>query len=515
MEQIVEGIQKLDTIVHKRMKKKTVIIALILLFLIVLGIRLYFAFQTPFFSDSQSYFHLRQIENIAQTGLPLFDDPLSYGGRRYVFMPFFHYLMASFSLIFPLAWVAKVLPNALASSLVLVVYLCSFEITKRREYALFSAIVSGFIPLYFVETFNTLDVNTLSIPLSFLLLYLFSQISKGKKNVIYYFLTVLVISLITSPTILFIILSLIIFYFISKLENIKIEQEEVEVTLFSLLLGLWFYFLIFKKAFLNHGFGVIWQNIPPQLIDIFFRNVTVLDGVYAIGFVPLFAGMYVVYLYIFKKKNKFLYLIISVLLTTVTLLWLKLISFKLGMIYVSILLILFFGEAYKLFMDYLGKTKVHHCKILFTSLILILFFFTSFVPLTDLAKNKLDTTIANDEVLALMFLKENTREDQKVMAPLEEGHYISYFAGRKNVADLNFLQIKDASQVIDKIDTLFNTRSKIIANEVMTDVDAQYVFLSKNSQHVLEIDELATDDDTCFPPMLFYNGVKVYKSRCH
>ena len=488
------------------------------------SIRLYFAYQTPYLSDTESYFHLRQVEHIKETGLPLFTDPLSYGGRRYVFLPFYHYVIAAFSFLLPLSSVVKILPNLLASSLIFVVYLCSLEITKRREYALFSAIVSAFIPIYFVETFNSLETYALTIPLSFLLLYAFFQIAKKpeqekngnqmKNQYTRVFLFFLVILLITSASVAFIILSLVAFYFISKLENLKTEQEEVEIILFSVLLTLWFYFLVFKNAFLDHGTGIVWQNIPQKILNTVFHQVSVIEGVAAVGLVPFCAGIYIVYLNIFKKKSRPLYLIISILLTITALLWLKLISFKLGLMYISVLLIFFFGEAYKLFMSYIERTKAHRYKILFSVTILLIFVITSFLPLMSLTEDRIENTITKDEVAALIFLRENTRPDQRIAAPIEEGNYIAYFAQRKNVADTNFLQVRDASIRLEKLDTLFNTRSKIIANNIIGELDAQLIYLSKRSQKEFEIEDLAAGDEQCFPPLLLYHNVKVYRNRC-
>ncbi|MBI2665042.1 hypothetical protein HYX12_00280 [Candidatus Woesearchaeota archaeon] len=71
------------------------------IFLVTLLTRLTLAFIVPNFTY-ESYFHLRQVEHIGQTGLPLYQDGLSYGGRELVFLPLFHYLAAFFDLFLPL-----------------------------------------------------------------------------------------------------------------------------------------------------------------------------------------------------------------------------------------------------------------------------------------------------------------------------------------------------------------------------------------------------------------------------
>lgn len=540
MERFVRRMERFEEFIHQPLSQRTVIFCLFLLFIITLSIRLYYAFQTPYLSDDSSYFHLRQIEHIRETGLPLYTDALSYGGRRYLFPPLYHYILAAISFIVPLPLLIKIIPNLFATSLVIIVYLCSLELTKKKEYALFSAGISSSIPIYGAETFNTIELHTLTLPLSFLMLYLFFRLGKvlqehpssvsvhtGKgehldsvvrqpqaKRLIAVYVTLVVLFTLISPLLLFVIIALIVFYFITKLESLKTEREERELMLFSLLLPLWFYFLIYKDALLTSGFSVVRQNLPQQLLVKVFHPITILEGVRAVGIVPFFAGVYITYLYVFKKRNKFLYLLFSLLFTIIVLLWFNLISVTQGMLYISISLILLFGEAYKLFMDYLETTKLQRWKGLAIVFLLALFIFTSFLPMRDLMQKKLSSTVTSDDVGALIFLRENTRADQKILAPVQEGHYISYFAQRKNVADTNFLQINDAPQILEKIYAVFSTRSRIVATDLMTDLDARYIYLSKQSQESLNLDELATDDESCFPLMLLYNNVQVYKSRC-
>jgi len=93
------------------------------LFVLVLAIRLFIAFQSPYF-NYDAYFSLRQAEHITTTGLPLYNDPLSYGGKTQLFAPLQYYVLAFFSLILPLTLVAKIIPNIFASLLVVLIYLC-------------------------------------------------------------------------------------------------------------------------------------------------------------------------------------------------------------------------------------------------------------------------------------------------------------------------------------------------------------------------------------------------------
>ena len=120
------------------MKKITATILLLIIFLVTFVFRTYFAFQTPEFSYN-SYFSLRQIEHIEETGFPLFHDDLSFGGRTFLFPPLFLYVLSFFSLIFNASFIAKVIPNLLASLIIFPIYLSAQHITKKRIISLMGA----------------------------------------------------------------------------------------------------------------------------------------------------------------------------------------------------------------------------------------------------------------------------------------------------------------------------------------------------------------------------------------
>ena len=134
------------------MKKPLLVVGGI--FVGVLLIRLIFAFTVPEFTY-ESYFHLRQVENILETGLPFYQDPLSYGGRELAFLPFFHYLAALFGLFLPITFVAKILPNLLTALLVPITYLISKKITEHETGSFIAALIPGIPPtLYFTKRFS-------------------------------------------------------------------------------------------------------------------------------------------------------------------------------------------------------------------------------------------------------------------------------------------------------------------------------------------------------------------------
>ena len=142
----------------------------IAVFLLVLAVRLFAAFQTPYYSSDESYLHVRAVENILE-GKLLWNDPLGYGGRTLVMSPLFDAILALFSLIMPIDLVLKIIPNIFSSLLVIPAFLISYKITKTTWISLSSALLASLVPAFFSNTFNQVTPLTLAIPTFFFLAY--------------------------------------------------------------------------------------------------------------------------------------------------------------------------------------------------------------------------------------------------------------------------------------------------------------------------------------------------------
>ena len=173
------------------MEKRYVPFVLLLIFLATLGIRLFFAYQTPYFVSDRAYFHLRQVQHIQETGFPLFLDPLHAQGIVRIFLPLYDYILAVFTLFLPLELVAKIVPNLFASLLIFIVYLLVYELTRNDKLSILCAAVSGIFPLYLRETLLSVSVSSLTIPLFFLLIYFFFRRSLLGSIVVFCFLLLL------------------------------------------------------------------------------------------------------------------------------------------------------------------------------------------------------------------------------------------------------------------------------------------------------------------------------------
>src|SRR3989338_5559158 len=510
------------------MRKDHAYILLICLFAVTLTIRLYFAFSSPYFSDDESYFHLRHVEAIQENILPLFYDPLSFSGMLFVFSPLFHYIFALLTSFGSTWYITKIIPNLFATSLLVIIFVLVEEITHNKQSALFSASISAFIPVYFVETVNSLSPRALLIPLSFLFLFCFYKIQE-KKYATFYTVLLCILTLL-DPSVFLLIFGLLAYLLLELIYGIPPKTEEKELILFSLLLSCWFYLLLYKRSLLEHGAGILWQNIPPQLVDKYYYDFTIISSISHIGIIPLIFGLLVVYYILFKDPsgNKFttsldvaifteqrkkILPVVGIAIVTSVLLIFKIVEWTIGLMYLSILLVLLSGYGYMLFHMYVQKTKVRGWSHLLFSVVFLIFIISSVYPTIIYTTEKLSLTITPKELFFLSFLPEITLPDVVVFSLVDDGHYIEYFGNRKTVVDSNFLQIKDARSRLHDIDTLFTTQSKTVATKIMNKYNATYVYISPTAKKLYDIEFLPYEDNDCF--RLVYTGeVRLYESTC-
>jgi hypothetical protein len=482
-----------------------------IIFLLILIIRLYIAFQTPHFSDDEAYFTLRQIENIKETGTPIYQDDLSYGGRTYLFLPVFHYILAFFSLFFSTVIIAKIIPNIFASSLVIIIYLIVFHLTKNKKISILTAFISSSIPIYISETINSVSIYSLTIPLTFLLLYFFLKIRA--KKYLYFFLITLSIFLISSPYLMIFILSMILFLVFSWVEGFKPTKTELEITIFSLFLSIWFYFIFYRSALLMHGYKIIWQNIPNEVINQYFSNINIISSIYEIGVIPLIAGLFVIYFYVFKKKKKSIYFILSLGIIISILLIQKYIILNLGLIYTGIILSILLGEFLIIIVSYIKQTKFSKFNNYFLLIFLLFFLFTSFFPGITYAKNKVMESDPAKKVSALKFLEGISNEGDLVVGSIYDGHLITYSSNRKNFIDQNFLLI-DATERLRDLRTIYTSAIETKPIEIMKKYNANYLLITKEVEEYYNITKISYADGECFPLIYAGKEVKIYSLKC-
>ncbi len=467
------------------------------LFVIVLVTRLALSFFTPNFTY-ESYFHLQQVEQIGATGFPNFEGSL--------FLPLFHYLATALSLIIPLDILAKILPNLLYSSLILIIYLIAKSITDNPKAALFSALIAGFLPVLFST--NAFEVEALFFPLIFLAIYTFLNIQK-KKYVYLYLLAFLLLSLTSSATSLLII-GFILYLILAKIEKKEISSAELELILFSIFFFLWIQFLFFKNMFSNEGINFIWQNIPTAIISQYFPKVSILEALALVSIIPLLVGLYTIYRSLFQAQNKETFLLITLALSTAVFTWFRLIPFKVALSFFGIILAILFALFYQDIWRYFVQTKIAKFKRYFPAIITLLLIIT-IIP-TSIQISLDQVTPSDEEIAAFQWLQNNTPKNAGVAALLEESNLVSYYS-RNNLLDTQFGAVKDVDERFASLNAVFNTAFQTQVLRIADKYDLQYIIFTTHAQERYNITKPRYYPGECFK-RVYYNATQIYQIKC-
>ncbi|HIH26107.1 glycosyltransferase family 39 protein [Candidatus Woesearchaeota archaeon] len=466
------------------MKLKIEYLLLIIILLSTITFRLYFSLNTESFKSDDSYFHLRQVQNILQEHHLLKYDPLSYGGRIIVYPPLYHLLLALLS--FGNVILIKIISEILISTLVVIVYLITKELTGDGKSALFSALLSAFIPGLISHTLNELTVYTLALPLLFLALYLFLKLEN--RRLLIMFLVSLALLSLTHPLVFIFILVMLFYFFLIGGGALNASKIEKEAAILSILFVMLVSFIIYKKAFFTYGINIIWQNAPLNILVDKFKDLTPIDLVLNVGIFSLLLGSIGLYLGMTNEKKKSVYLFSSFMLGVLFLLSFRLITLSFGLVILSIGFAIFTSITLRAIYKFLDVSKIGIAKNIFTIILLVLFIFFSFIPSYTIAKNS--QSISTEKLNDMLWIKYNTEKDAVILGNLQEGNLIKTLGERKNVIDSNFLLAPSPVERINDVRVIYTGLSEAKALSLTRKYDITTIYLSEDTKKAYNIKEL-------------------------
>tara|TARA_Y100000310_G_scaffold97577_1_gene95226 strand:+ start:12701 stop:14173 length:1473 start_codon:yes stop_codon:yes gene_type:complete len=490
------------------MKKINSVLLIILLF--VLLFRVFFVFQTGNFSDDAAYYTLRNVESVEDSGKPLFEDELSYSGRTSSGFSLYYYLLAfSRNIIGEVTF--KILPIILFSLLIIVFYFLTKQISNDHHAILLAVLMSGFIPLFILETLNNISLYALTFLLFFLAIFYLTKL-KEKKYLNLFLVITFFLSLI-HPIAILLSISFFVYLILTSAESINVSRVRKEVMLFSSFLILVVIFFIYKKAFFLHGFNVIYQNIPKGILSNFFKDINLIETSIRIGIFPIVFGAIGIFSG-FRKNKDMVIILSSILLSIVLLLTFKLMSFSIGLILLGLILAILSALGFERVFAYIQLTKWSKCLNYFKIFMLLLIIVTLIWPSYTGAINVIENTIDDGELNALFWLRDETEEDSIVISLPNEGHYITSIAKRKNVMDTNFLLVENIDIVFNDVIRVYDTESQVKALQVLSKYDVRYIYLSPRAKEIYNLESLNYEDDECIREVFKTETTNVYKVRC-
>lgn len=495
------------------MKPHKAIILILLIFLVSVAFRLYFSFQTEQYSDSDSFFHIRYIEHIKETYKPMSYDDLSFGGRQrqVTQVPFFDYILAGLSFI-PYAY--KIIPAIFISLTVIISYLLALKLTEDNVSALLSALMTAFLPSILIPTLNKISVFSLILPFVLYMVYCLVRIEE--EAFLNQFVVLCFILPVIHPLALLVSASFMIYIILVASEpDLKISNLRKEAIIFSIFLALLIEFIIYKKAFLALGFNIVWQNIPSQMLSEQLEKANLLDLVYNIGIIPFILGIVGIIIGITKDKTHSILITVSIAIAPLALFALKMFTLSNALIVLGPILAITSAVTMKKFFTYLRITKFSKYELLSKYLALVLITLIIIIPAGFTAEQVIQDTITKDEITVLEQLGSETSEDMIIASSAEEGHYITYFAKRKDVIDKNFLYVPNIDARYDDIKRLYTTIAESEALEITHKYEIDYIYLSPRTKEIFGIEGLNyATDGKCFRKIADVGEVEAYKIRC-
>ncbi|MEK6874260.1 MAG: hypothetical protein AABX52_00755 [Nanoarchaeota archaeon] len=488
------------------------IIILALIVIATFSARVHFAYKNPDFVDEYSYFYARQAENFHQYGTLLLDDSITKDKEFMYFPPAFVYIISALSYLFSLEIIGKIILNAVAVSSVILIYLISEHITHHNIVSLTAAAIGGFVPSYFALTFGSLSPYSIVVPLILVIWYTFLNLSSQYSIPIY--LTAIILLGFLHPSIIIVALTLVIYIILMRLEQIQIPNEEVEITLFTLFFVLWSQFLLYKQALLLHGISTIWQNIPPQLLQTYFSEFTIIDALIAVGTFPLAFGMFTIIKYLHNIKNAPINLIIAFGLSAGLLTYYRLLEPIIGFALLGISFVLLFAPAFKLTLTYIPQTKAAPYYIPVTILLILTILIFAIIPAYNYAQKTINTSIVTDDLPSLIWMRYNIPPDAVIASTPKEGNLIRSISRKQTILDTNFLLLTNAKERYNDLVTIFTSPVSTTAIATMEKLGSNYVFVSNTARNHFRITEPPFSTSPCFKTTTI-GTTTVYQRICN
>ena len=487
---------------REKYNKKKILISIIFLFIIVLSIRMAISFQTQSL-NKESYYHLEQAEKILENGKPELHNSL-YDNSA---LPITNYLLAFFGLFLNLEFAAKILINLFIALSVIVIYFIVLEVSKENKISFFAALFSGFIPLLFREYINNFTSEGISI-FVFLITLLFFIKSMNRTKFIRHFIIALIVLIIITPLSAIFIAAFIIYFILLNAEKIKIRASEIEVFLFSLILGGWIYIILYKDIILERGLRFLTLPIMQSSVSSVSMNNFLILGL--IGIVPVLLGIVGIYFNTIRKSSRQILFVTSFIIINILFILLGLVSIEYALIMISLGLIVCSTIALKEITEFFEKSKVKRVYNILLIIIFILFFISSIIPSLTNALVSTHEVPSLEDKQALNILKQDSQENSIVMSYFEDSYIIEYFADRRTVMSSN--ELNNLEKLRD-IQHLFNINVNTDSLRILTMYHADYIFISNEKSKEMNEKALEKFDDNCYNK-LYLDKSKLYKVLC-
>ena len=177
----------------------------------------------------------------------------------------------------------------------------------------------------------------------------------------------------------------------------------------------------------------------------------------------------------------------------------------------KIIVAIFFSLFYHDLYEYIKKMKYPLAEKWYALILALLLIATIIPPAVSTAYSQ--KTPTNEEVMAFVWLRDNTPEDTTVLALLEEGHLVTYYGQRKNIMDSQFQLISDVDRRFADLNSLFSTSFQTQALSLFDQHEVEYLVLTPTAREKYNIATFKYISGGCFQRN-FKSETKIYHVTC-
>ena len=486
-------------------KKAHFLLGLLLLFVLVIKLLVLSNSNMPSYD---SYFEMRQIDHIKESGLPLIHDDLSYQGRTNTLNFLFYYFLAFFTLFIPMKLLFIFGGVVITLGSLFLIFLISKKLYANKQIALIVTLIGSLSTVLFTDSLFSLSSTSFFLLIYLGLIFTFITFVKKYQRLVLFVILSVIGTLLTS---LFMVMffGFILYLLLLLFEKLKLRNKEVEILSFAGVFAIWYNLIIYRSLFQLNGISVIWSRIPNEILSSFFQKFSLPVIILLIGIVPFLLGIYAIYQSLFVKRRRYLLFITSLTLVFLGFLFLGLLPFKEGLLFVTVNFIILSGFSLKQINSYFEKMNFPKLKY-FLLFLVVLFSIINFIPsLTNDYSFK--TPSNNEEVFLSNF---SFPSDATILSNIKEGHFIAYTTNRKNFYDTQFNLAPDSEQRFRDSKKIYLSTSKISALSLLNFYDIDYIYVSDLTRKELGVNNFIFEKDPCFELKGNTSGSELYEVKC-
>jgi hypothetical protein len=451
---------------------------------------------------------VRNVEHIRETGWPLRDDPLSVTGHARITNPAFAYLLAIVSFATPLAY--KLLPNLFMVLLLIPVYFLTRRITKSSIAAIVAVILAGTGPIMFASHLATPNAAPLAL---FLILTILAMLYDIEKHLFALIFCAIALAFL-HPLIFVLVIALFIMIVLLRVEGFGIDDRINELFFFTLLLAVWFYVLVYKKALFAFGIKTLWQNLPAEYFSASFGNATLLAVLYGLGIVTFLFGALGIYQALFESRERLSYAIVAPIIAITLLLAFRLIPLSSGIMALTPLLSIMAAYGIMTSGEYLRHTKTPWIVYPLAVILIIFFMFSAVVPALVNAHRELQNAPTQEEASAYRMLGSLLPDGAVMVTTVHEAGAVQYFSHHATVTDDDFLLVHNSNEFANDIDAVYTGRFAVNIVSKVEKLHGTHVLFSNDAAAQYARDRLLIDENACISSIPIDESTRLYTINC-